>query len=114
MDLPSWIDEEAWNGFDDMRKARKKPLTPRAMKLIVTELEKLRERGHDVNAALDQSTMHCWLDVYPVKDKEVPNLIRTQTAREAPMTQAERDASEAARLLVLEKIRPSFKLVKAA
>jgi hypothetical protein len=69
--LPSHIDPEAWAGFVEMRTKLKKPLTTRAAKMILTELQKIKDAGHDANAALDQSTMHCWLDVYAPKDKTI-------------------------------------------
>ncbi|HET9817709.1 MAG TPA: hypothetical protein VFP92_00910 [Rhodanobacteraceae bacterium] len=67
-DLPSWIDREAWDGFAAMRKRERHPLTPRAAKLVLTELGKLRDSGHDPNVVLDQSTRNSWRDVWPVKD----------------------------------------------
>jgi hypothetical protein len=69
--IPAFIDPEAWAGFCDMRKACKKPLTPRAAKMILVELVKIKEAGHDPNAALDQSTNHCWADVYVPKQKDI-------------------------------------------
>lgn len=69
--IPAFIDPEAWEGFCDMRKACRKPLTPRAEKMILTELCKLKAAGHDPNAALDQSTTHCWADVYVPQDKPI-------------------------------------------
>ena len=60
--------KEAWQGFVDMRKAKKKPLTKRAINNIFKELEKLAS-GNDVlqAAILDQSTNNCWTGVYPLK-----------------------------------------------
>ena len=62
--LPSYIDSEAWDGFCEMRRTIKKPLTTRAAKMILSELHRLRTAGHCPNAALDQSTIHCWAAVY--------------------------------------------------
>lgn len=69
--LPGYVDKEAWDGFVQMRGAMKKPLTPRAAKLVLYELQRLKDAGHDPNASLDQSTNHCWADVYMVKEKPV-------------------------------------------
>jgi len=69
--FPQWLDKEAWAGFDEMRKAMKKPLTSRAAVMILKELQKLKDAGHDPNAALDQSTNHCWADVYEPKEKQI-------------------------------------------
>lgn len=64
---PEWVDREAWDGFAEMRKRKRAPLTARAAKLIFSELEKLRTKGHDPTAVLDQSTRNTWTDVYPIR-----------------------------------------------
>jgi hypothetical protein len=76
--LPSYIDRDAWEGFEAMRKACKKPLTHRAAVLILKELQKLKDAGHDPNAALDQSTNHCWADVYQPKEKPIEAAVTKQ------------------------------------
>lgn len=62
---------ESWNGFCEMRKKIKKPLTDRAAKMILNELERLAP-GDDTTKALilDQSVKHCWQDVYKLKSAE--------------------------------------------
>lgn len=67
VDLPDWIDREAWDGFAAMRKRERHPLTDRAAKLIVRELTKFRDEGIDPNASLDQSTRNGWRDVFRPK-----------------------------------------------
>jgi len=71
--LPAYIDPEAWAGFVDMRKSmpKSRPFTHRAAVLILKELQKIKDAGHCPNAALDQSTLKGWTDVYPAKDKEI-------------------------------------------
>lgn len=69
--LPTYIDKEAWAGFEDMRRAIKKPLTDRSRKLVLYELQRIKDAGHCANAALDQSTNHCWADVYVPKEKPI-------------------------------------------
>jgi hypothetical protein len=69
--IPQYIDAEAWQGFEAMRKTIRKPLTDRSRKLIVYELDRIKRAGHCPNAALDQSTCHCWADVYPSKEKPI-------------------------------------------
>lgn len=70
VELPDWIDREAWDGFAAMRRRERHPLTDRAAKLIVRELTKFREEGLDPNAVLDQSTRNGWRDVF--RPKGVP------------------------------------------
>lgn len=68
--MPEWLPVEEWQGFVTMRGKIKKPLTDRAASMAIRELAKLRESGHDPAAVLDQSTLHCWQDLYPVKSRE--------------------------------------------
>lgn len=65
--LPDWVSGESWDGFVEMRKNLRFPLTPRAAKLIIGELGKLRDIGHNPATVLDQSTRNSWRDVFPVK-----------------------------------------------
>ena len=81
--LPGYIDKEAWSGFEEMRRLIKKPLTDRARKLIVYELDRIKRAGHCPNAALDQSTNHCWSDVYPSKEKPIEAKAGSQADRTA-------------------------------
>ena len=71
--LPAYIDPEAWVGFVEMRRAmpKTKPFTDRAAKLILYELQRIKDAGHDPNAALDQSTLRGWADVWPAKAKDI-------------------------------------------
>jgi len=72
-DPPDWVNREAWEGFVAMRRSQRHPLTPRAAKLVLTELTKLRADGNDPNAVLDQSTRNGWRDVFPLrKDRNQP------------------------------------------
>jgi uncharacterized protein YdaU (DUF1376 family) len=66
--LPSWIDATTWGHFEEMRLKIKKPMTDRARELVVMELEKFRDAGHDVKAILEKSTRNNWQDVYAPKD----------------------------------------------
>ena len=69
--LPGYLYAEAWDGFVTMRRTIKAPLTPRAAKMILAELQRIKDAGHCPNAALDQSTMLCWRDVWPAKEKHL-------------------------------------------
>lgn len=61
--------EKAWNEYQEMRKAKKKPMTLRAQELTLKELEKLS--GGDEQKAVDilnQSIKNAWTGVYALKD----------------------------------------------
>lgn len=70
--LPDWIDAEAWSGFVEMRRKIRKPMTERAARLTVRDLEKLKAAGQDPNAVLDQSTKRCWQGVFPLEPSSLP------------------------------------------
>lgn len=79
----SEIFKEAWQGFVDMRKAKKKPLTKRAVNNIFKELEKLANGDDETQAAiLDQSTNNCWTSVYPLKESKNKQCKQKQDASE--------------------------------
>lgn len=59
------------NDFVKMRKSIKAPLTARALKTVLKELEKLS--GGDIQtkiAILEQSIVKCWKTVYPLKNEQ--------------------------------------------
>ena len=66
--LPEWIPQASWAGYVDMRKKQRKPMTDRARTLVINELLKNKQLGHDVGSMLDKSTSNCWTDVYAPKD----------------------------------------------
>lgn len=71
--IPSYLEQEAWQAFVEMRRAKGKsrPFTPYAAKQIIYELQRIKDAGHDPNAALKQSILHGWSDVFPAKDKPI-------------------------------------------
>lgn len=65
--LPDWIPADAWQAFKDMRKALRSVMTPRAEQLILTELDRLRQKGHDPTELLNNSIRKNWKDIYEPK-----------------------------------------------
>lgn len=59
---------EALEGFSEMRRSIKKPLTTRAWKIIFTKLEEISPTREGKIACLNQSIEHSWQSVYPVKE----------------------------------------------
>ncbi len=70
---PNWIGSDAWDGYAEMRKRKRAPLTPRACTMVVKELSRLRALGQDPDAVLDQSTRNSWTDVYALKNPDGGN-----------------------------------------
>ncbi len=75
--LPDWIDVEAWEGYEEMRRKIRKPMTDRARTLAVRELEKLKAAGNDPNEVLDQSTLHSWQGLFELREKSKPKQVDT-------------------------------------
>ena len=67
--IPDWIPVDAWNGYADMRKKIRKPMTDRAVELKLKELESFKNQGLDIAAILDKSTSNNWTDIYAPKAK---------------------------------------------
>ena len=65
--IPSWVPAEAWAAFADMRIKCRKPMTERAIELMVMKLSKLKTAGHDPAAVLEASIANSWSDIYPLK-----------------------------------------------
>lgn len=62
---PDWLPLKEWGEFLESRK--KHPPTVRAKELLVAELLKLRDQGHDPAQVLLQSTRNSWRDVFPLR-----------------------------------------------
>ncbi len=61
----------AYLDFIEMRKKIKKPLTERALQIIIGKVEKLSSDTETQVAIINQSVEHCWQSVYPLKDVTV-------------------------------------------
>lgn len=59
--------EDTYRDFIDMRKAIKKPMTTRALELLIKSVEKLTNLEAEKIAILNQSIEHSWQTVYPLK-----------------------------------------------
>jgi hypothetical protein len=65
--LPDWLPAEAWSAWLEVRSKNRAPNTPRALRLAITELAKLKAGGQDVKAVLEQSTLRGWRGIFAVK-----------------------------------------------
>jgi hypothetical protein len=75
--------KEAWQGFVDMRKAKKKPMTERAAKMIMKKLDKLSGGDEEIQIAiLDKSVVKCWDDVYELKEQYIPSRYKKESSQE--------------------------------
>lgn len=67
--LPQYIDKEAWAAFLEVRAKLKAPNTDYAQKLLVYELQRLKDAGHDPTECINQSIVKGYKDLYAPKDK---------------------------------------------
>lgn len=58
---------EALQAFGEMRRKIRKPLTGRAEALLLEKLKSLASGPEEQIAILNQSTIHCWQDLYPLR-----------------------------------------------
>ncbi len=65
--LPDWLPQDAWDGWLEIRRKNRAPNTPRALRLAINELARLKASGQDVTAVLEQSTLRGWRGVFEVK-----------------------------------------------
>lgn len=64
------LDEEvkdALYDFIDMRKQKKRPLTPRALKMVINKLQELSKDSKTQVAIVNQTILHNWDTVYALK-----------------------------------------------
>ena len=64
--------QDALHGFVEMRNKARKPLTARAMKLSLNELDKLAVDDVTKIAIVNQSIMHNWLTFYKLQNNNGP------------------------------------------
>lgn len=65
--FPGWWPMEAWEGFAEMRKRIRAPLTARATELLVAKVTELKTQGQDPQKVIDQSTQRGWRGLFEVK-----------------------------------------------
>ena len=66
---------ETIKDFIKMRKAIKKTVTDRALKGILTKLDKFGNSDIDKIEILEKSIENCWISVYELKNKKGPTAI---------------------------------------
>ena len=54
--------------FKDMRKTKKKPMTEKAISMLLNKLDKITTDDNEQIKIMEQSIFHCWDSVYPLKE----------------------------------------------
>jgi hypothetical protein len=87
-EVPPWIPAGPWNGYLEMRKRAGKPPTPRAMELLLADLDRWRDDGHDPGDVLDNSTKNNWIGLFQPKEQ------RNGTQRSQAVRSSDRGSSD--------------------
>lgn len=66
LSLPSWVPEDAWKAWLEVRPKVRAPNTPNALKLALRDLESLRDQGNDPRAVLEAAVVKGWRGLFPV------------------------------------------------
>lgn len=79
--IPDWVNRDAWRGFEDLRRAMhsKHPWTDRARTLALTELEKLKAKGHDPTECINLAVMNGWRSFYEPKGRQEQGTSKAKT-----------------------------------
>ena len=78
--LPDWVEAKAWDAFEDMRKRIHKPLTDYARSLALDKLAMLQAQGHAPTDVLNQSTLHSWQGLFPIRNDDTNRRVHETTA----------------------------------
>jgi uncharacterized protein YdaU (DUF1376 family) len=65
--LPDWVDHQIWKDFLEHRQKLKAPMTDKAKKMMLNELEALMATGNQPNEVLRQSMLRGWKGVFELK-----------------------------------------------
>jgi uncharacterized protein YdaU (DUF1376 family) len=79
VDLPDWLPAQAWQDWHDYRNSRK-GWTAKARNLSLASLTKLRAKGHDPTAVIEQSIERGWTGLFPVNGDPDANRTRSSPA----------------------------------
>lgn len=73
---------EAVNNFSEMRRSIKKPMTVKALSMMLTKLDSLSSNDEEKIAILNQSTMNCWQGIFELKRQGIQATQKTSRSSE--------------------------------
>lgn len=88
--LPDWLPKSAWNDWHNFRNSMK-GWTHKAKTLSLGTLTKLREKGHDPTAVIEQSIERGWTGLFEIKQEKGNG---TNRPAESASGRAERKGNE--------------------
>jgi len=78
INLPEHIPRKALEDFIANRAKLKKPMTDRAVELLIDKLTTLHTQGHNLTELLNEAIMNGWQSVYPGKTKQSASRARPE------------------------------------
>jgi hypothetical protein len=98
--LPECVPEDAWNGYIEVRKDKKYPMTVHALQLLLRKLEQFRKDGHKLETLINEATVRGWRSIFLVQD--LPKAQKNTGAHvgqynpgeEKPMSEADLEAAK--------------------
>lgn len=67
--VPSWMPQDLWNAYLELRRQKKAPTTPHALNLCLRSIGKLHESGNDRVAVVEQSVQRGWTGFFELKEE---------------------------------------------
>lgn len=71
---PSFIHADDWEAYHDMRAAKKKVASKYACELLIKKLTAWHDQGLDTNAAIENSIVNQWIDIFKPKTNQIANI----------------------------------------
>lgn len=65
---------DAFNSFLEMRTSIKKPMTPRAIEMMISKLDTIAKNDEEKIAILNESVMNSWQGIFPLKNLPKENI----------------------------------------
>jgi len=84
VELPAWLSRQLWVSWADDRSQRRKPITRAAADEQIRQLQRMRDEGHDPEAAIRQSIASGWTGLFPPRSdgRHAPTGRRTAVERQ--------------------------------
>lgn len=65
--IPPWIERKTWDGYEEMRRRMRKPMTDHARELAVERLAAMAEKGHNPTDIINSTILNGWTGFFEPK-----------------------------------------------
>ena len=88
IELPAWLNPDDWESLVEHRKSIKSPMSLQAQRLSIAKLDELRRKGHDPTEVINQTIMHGWKGLFPLRLEQQNNTRKTANDERAATIEA--------------------------